>query len=37
MTPEERDQFYDEFYKASKWNNRWIYLYPSHFFDHVEN
>jgi len=36
MTAEEEDSFLTDFYKASKWNNQWIYLYPAHFFDNVE-
>lgn len=37
MTEEEENSFLDDFFIASKWNNRWIYLYPAGFFDYLEN
>lgn len=32
MTKNEEASFLKEFYKASKWNNNWIYLYPTRYY-----
>jgi hypothetical protein len=33
MTDEEEDSFLSDFFKASKWNGQWIYLFPEKYFD----
>jgi len=37
MTEEEKEPFLFEVYRASKWNNKWIYLYPTEYYKFLEN
>ena len=35
MTKIEEISFLKDFYKASKWNNNWIYLYPTRYYHEI--
>jgi hypothetical protein len=37
MTEEEEDLLLEDFFEASKWNNRWIYLYATGYIKILEN
>jgi poly-gamma-glutamate synthesis protein (capsule biosynthesis protein) len=37
MTQEEETPFLFEFYKASKWNNLWIYLFPTEYYNFLKS
>jgi len=37
MTENEEAIFLKDVYKASKWNNTWIYLFPTKYYDYLEN
>jgi len=37
MTEEEEGLFLEDFYKASKWNDRWIYLYSTGYIKSLED
>jgi len=37
MTDEEEDLLLEDFFEASKWNNRWIYLYATGYIKILEN
>ena len=37
MTENEEVLFLKELFEASKWNNKWIFLYPTKYYDLLEN